>query len=158
MGACNSVVGKPCNHSPQIGVLVKKRHFRPFLPFPNMDIVSFFMKNWASTLAPQRFSVSTTVLVRFLRADGIFAFLDTPDPWPHYTRAKKFLQPNFSSTRYGRTAALGRSTDGKNKGAGKSRRPLRDVSGNREEDGRYAKIRSGLDCRSGFLLQYRKRS
>ena len=56
----------PCGTSPQNGVLVKKRHFRSFLPFPNMDIVLFFVKNIGSPLAPQEVWMSTTKSVRFL--------------------------------------------------------------------------------------------
>ena len=54
------MTGKPCNHSPQNGVLVNPDRFLPFSAFPNMYIVSFFQKNEASRLAPQGFSMSTS--------------------------------------------------------------------------------------------------
>ena len=83
----------PCGTSPQNGVLVKKRHFRSFLPFSNMDIVLFFVKNIGSPLAPQEVWMSTSKSVRFLWVGEVFSLLHTIYRHIYFTR----IQPLFQS-------------------------------------------------------------
>ena len=57
--ACNPAAWKPCSTRLQNGVLVNPDRFLPFSAFPNMYIVSIFLKKPVPTVAVQGISMST---------------------------------------------------------------------------------------------------